>query len=584
MSSLLTNEFFFSNGYDKMSEITASIFVFIENEEEIKRLRNTLKSDSILDIPNYNFEVQEFSIDTVIHCELISSGHDGKKEIAKWLKGFQPSLAAITTFDDYGESSFGLKEGKRCSFKNVVKELKSLSKKIETGLVFNEGTKKILDYLNSNDVNIHEKFQGFSHIDRLISDEKHQVLKHLIERKLVNPNHVADIKTHFGSYKDHLLFHVPMKLAFELVNQGADINSTNYLSKSNLLQTLNYDGFKIDQFSWLIENGINVNHKNKDGQTPLHILCKNARYSQFDGTKKTKQYIKAIDLLIDNGADPFCFDSLGATCAFYAKRRHDVIFSSLKDKHPDLPDYDPQLSHDEFMVDYIGSRSTSAYGSERFYEECIEEGVLSVFEPEQFSKMVFRNIKIDRSIESKRAVVSRFRSLLKCAIDNDSLEFIKALHSTGLPLFNGALIGGIVGRNDSKAYLRGGPKTNDFLSKLGYSKDHVDNLIAEKRDWIAIHGARGRSFEDYERCSSKRLTSDLYEKKKNEESNYPVEERVANSIWASVDAIMTPWGDNVWYSEKGIMLQRESGTFKFITAEEAFELSEFNFEQILGDF
>lgn len=59
----------------------------------------------------------------------------------------------------------------------------------------------------------------------------------------------------------------------------------------------------IETMKWLIENGANVNHRDRDGQSALvYALTGIAR-----GVKR----VQAVELLLQHGADPFIVDAVG---------------------------------------------------------------------------------------------------------------------------------------------------------------------------------------------------------------------------------------------------------------------------------
>jgi ankyrin repeat protein len=86
-----------------------------------------------------------------------------------------------------------------------------------------------------------------------------------------------------------------LRNAREALEGGADVNARN-----NDGQTPLHLAHDIDVAKWLMDNGANVNAKDNSGQTPLH---RTSKYQHWD----------VSPLLIKNGADVNARDNYGAT-------------------------------------------------------------------------------------------------------------------------------------------------------------------------------------------------------------------------------------------------------------------------------
>jgi ankyrin repeat protein len=128
----------------------------------------------------------------------------------------------------------------------------------------------------------------------------------------------ADIDSHIeeerGTYEDLLEAVIKNKLSDTeiMYEHGNDINalSENDTSKNTLLHISVMHGNK-ETAEFLIKQGINVNVRNHNNETPLHhaIAIK-------DDTKATE----TIEMMMTMNADPFAKDKLGDTPTEKAKR------------------------------------------------------------------------------------------------------------------------------------------------------------------------------------------------------------------------------------------------------------------------
>ena len=87
----------------------------------------------------------------------------------------------------------------------------------------------------------------------------------------------------------------------ELIKNGVDINIIQNNNGWNLLH-FSYNNNNLNIINFLINNGININLKDKNNSTPLHIVC-----------YYNSENLDIIKILIKNGADINTRDILGET-------------------------------------------------------------------------------------------------------------------------------------------------------------------------------------------------------------------------------------------------------------------------------
>ncbi|MEW9097092.1 MAG: ankyrin repeat domain-containing protein [Clostridiaceae bacterium] len=93
-----------------------------------------------------------------------------------------------------------------------------------------------------------------------------------------------------------------------LLDNGVDVNDKNDDGNTALFTVL-YPNIA----EMLIENGANINERNKFGDTPLHCLAANGEESE-----------EIITILLENGADKTIINNNGKTALDIAKAREDM--------------------------------------------------------------------------------------------------------------------------------------------------------------------------------------------------------------------------------------------------------------------
>lgn len=94
------------------------------------------------------------------------------------------------------------------------------------------------------------------------------------------------------------------KFVKELLDQGANVNITNYKGQT-ALHCAAKAGF-IEPVRILLDYGANVNAKDREGDTPLHAACRST-------IKNHERLQKVIDLLIEGGANLQALNEKGRT-------------------------------------------------------------------------------------------------------------------------------------------------------------------------------------------------------------------------------------------------------------------------------
>ena len=84
------------------------------------------------------------------------------------------------------------------------------------------------------------------------------------------------------------------KIVQDLLDQGADVNITNYKGQT-ALHCAAKAGF-VDPIRILLAHGANVNAQDRDGDTPLHSACRSS-------IKNLENLQRVVDLLIEGGAN-----------------------------------------------------------------------------------------------------------------------------------------------------------------------------------------------------------------------------------------------------------------------------------------
>ena len=138
--------------------------------------------------------------------------------------------------------------------------------------------------------------------------------------------------------------HHPNRRLVWLLDNGADPNIQDY-SGQTLLMNLAVDPVinpfwsGIDDFEYLIRRGANPRLKDNQGNTVLHYLSKNAPSDAYEMSRSgygdaaysmSKQWVRAFELVIQNGADINSANANGDTPILYLSERcHPFLIESF---------------------------------------------------------------------------------------------------------------------------------------------------------------------------------------------------------------------------------------------------------------
>ncbi|MCY4129180.1 MAG: ankyrin repeat domain-containing protein [Gammaproteobacteria bacterium] len=106
------------------------------------------------------------------------------------------------------------------------------------------------------------------------------------------------------------------KIVHDLLDQGADVNVTNYKGQT-ALHCAAKAGF-VEPVRILLAHGANVNAQDRDGDTPLHCACRSS-------IKNHENLQQVIDLLIENGASLLVENRQGRTPKQVLRRSANLV-------------------------------------------------------------------------------------------------------------------------------------------------------------------------------------------------------------------------------------------------------------------
>lgn len=106
------------------------------------------------------------------------------------------------------------------------------------------------------------------------------------------------------------------KIVKDLLNQGADVNVTNYKGQT-ALHCAAKAGF-VEPVRILLAHGANVNAQDRDGDTPLHTACRSS-------IKNHQRLQQVVDVLIQNGASLLEKNRQGRTPKQVLRRTSNLI-------------------------------------------------------------------------------------------------------------------------------------------------------------------------------------------------------------------------------------------------------------------
>jgi ankyrin repeat protein len=110
-----------------------------------------------------------------------------------------------------------------------------------------------------------------------------------------------------------------------LIEEGANVNAKDKRGETPLHEATKYG--RLELVELIIKNGANVNVKNRDGQTSLYYSAAST-YLENDPEKR---YEKVAKLLIDNGADVNCKNREGTPLDIAVERKNIKIAELLRE-------------------------------------------------------------------------------------------------------------------------------------------------------------------------------------------------------------------------------------------------------------
>lgn len=217
-----------------------------------------------------------------------------------------------------------------------------------------------------------------------------EIIKYLdAEYKKRNPNKVpVKIKNNKNGYT--CLHYAASALNADmfklLISLGADITNTDnetndiplsiridirdaYTNYEVVEETRTLDDMKKDFvmiIKTMIDSGVNINHSNKKGITPLHFLCDEFKYHDFDVIKQVMD-IDLIELFIDNGAYPYAKDNEQQGIMCYKKGETKNMYSIQKQVNDSLG-----LEDDDGVVDPEATKNMTDYFDKKWGSESLK--------------------------------------------------------------------------------------------------------------------------------------------------------------------------------------------------------------------
>jgi ankyrin repeat protein len=121
----------------------------------------------------------------------------------------------------------------------------------------------------------------------------------------------------------------------KLLDKGIDVNSRIEGEYSGTVLHTALANASVDCVKLLLERGAQVNAKNPQGETPLHLAARGSQYTGHSDRKLSDAYVEIARLLIDAGADVKARAEDGDTPLLTAARRLSYL-TKTEDANPDF--------------------------------------------------------------------------------------------------------------------------------------------------------------------------------------------------------------------------------------------------------
>jgi len=561
-----------------MSQTSIYAEVYIEEKTRRQTLIDALSDGSeTISLTTDVIDLEQVFFDDVISIQGMSGSLiDCEKELRVWLKSYKPDIAVIRLCNDYGNESFGLKKNRKVSCAKAMESLMSVSERIETALKIETSSQKdLLQYFKKNSVSATEKFQGISHIDRCAQEKRDFAIEYFIDNGL-EPHHKITYYRTASQCQRFLAFEYMhddgFALVKKLIDNGFDVNTRD--EDCNLL--LHYiDEDSLVMCKYLIDKGCDVDARNNRGETPLlevvrHFCSAHSDENIEDEPELFDSITEVIDLLIQAGASLNVFDKNGAGLLLYA-RHHKELKNWITAKVPKLSPYSEDADRNKALVSLIkGGRYQL-----RFYENCLEEQITSVFYEPEF--LDFFNSASDKTAIDKLKTAMLFGSqFVELFCRYDRADLLQRLQDLGFPILSPCY--GIPGFM-KPAYSSGcsyeyAKKCNseqvlNYMAAHGVDEDLVCRMESDLEQWLQQSRAAKDDISYIELHSSPRWRKSVSNRRKTDEH---IQRCFSNIVRESANKHMNYiWGNNLFLGDNSLGFSFENKKFKVLSQDEIFE-------------
>lgn len=459
-----------------MSECHLWSELYIQDPDKRAALVDTLKTKTLTIADDVDIYIEECDVDDVIYFSGMKGGHELIEDLfLKWLKKLQPDVAIVKVIYDQDGSSFGVKGKKKLTYKKALEELKGLSKRIETGISLSGSTKSVLAYLNENEVNPLERYQGIRHFDRVVLSRNPKLVEYFVDAG-IDPNiEVIDRRLTPPMIRPLLIeldYPEALPLIEKLIKLGAD---PKVVEDGNINLLHRWLGESLHISKLLLEAGVDIHLRNFKGQTPLLQLADyKLHYYDPECDDLSESFWPYVDLMIEAGANIADFDDDGLGVLMYGQQHPDVCDELLR-RFPQLTPHAPEISDEEAMVRKMRRRTRY----DQFLESCIVENLLSPFEDQEFVDYLTPDDR-ENSYNCDSAF-NHVERMLQVSIDHDRLPVVEKIHSMGYPMLSQ-----IVNKNTYVyAQEKNALAVLEYFHKQGINEDTINTSAGKSENWLS---------------------------------------------------------------------------------------------------